>query len=394
MSVAGFGKEYNFLIRVLAVLNAYFSIMPHFTKKTIDIDHRILCVVIVAFFLLFLLKTKLKLSGNTVFALFIVGISVVFVSFNAPPSFDYYTKWILFAISILLYIVCLNCAGEINESTLVFVFICNAFPFVFYLIESLDSTYYTYTKLGYKLKLTFENENSAAMQLLLLGCIFFLYARRCSERRKKVLKTICFIMIFVDAYLIFLTQSRSSLFAILFILVFSIFNRLDFLINKKTIMIGVAFPLLFAIGFVFLYRQGYQSIVLLGRNLFNGREEMWSSVFEQPLSNMLFGAYHVYTSGTGSLPFQLHNGIVDMIASYGVIVTVCFVYALNKILIRIYERKSRTGTMIVICCLALIIQSCGEAALLIGNRCSFICMLFVFLEANHPKIACSKARLE
>lgn len=140
-----------------------------------------------------------------------------------------------------------------------------------------------------------------------------------------------------------------------------------------------------------LYRHGHHSIILLGRNLFNGRELMWNSVFEQPLLNLLFGSYHVYTRGTGKLPFQLHNGIVDMIASYGVIITGWFLYLLNKVLRMIVRQRSKMSILIAICILSLMVQSSGEAALLIGNRCNFICMLLVFLNRNAPgTISCGK----
>lgn len=374
-----FGKEYNFLISILAIMNAYFSIIPHFNGKTIDVDHKLLVVVVGTFFILFILSSRLKISRGAAFALLIVFVSGVFVSLHAPISFEYYTKWILFAVAILLYIICLSNVGKIKESTMRLVFICSAVPFIFYLMESFDMSYYTHTRIGYKLMLTFENENSAAMQLLLIGGIFFLYARWCMDQRKHFWTAICFIMIFIDTYLIFLTKSRSSLLAVLFILVFFIFDKFDFLINRKTICMGILFPLVFAVIFVFLYRHGHQSIILLGRNLFNGREIMWDSVFQQPLSNLLFGAYHVYTRDTGKIPFQLHNGVVDMIASYGVIITGGFLYALNKVVRTINSQRTKMGTMIAICCLALMIQSSGEAALLIGNRCNFICMLFVFM---------------
>jgi hypothetical protein len=71
-----------------------------------------------------------------------------------------------------------------------------------------------------------------------------------------------------------------------------------------------------------------------------------------------------------------------MIASYGVIITGCFLCALNKVLRIINSQGTKMATLIVICCLALMIQSSGEAALLIGNRCNFICMLFVFLNTD------------
>lgn len=385
MNDVRFGREYNCLISILAILNAYFSIIPHFNGKTIDVDHKILVVVIGIFFLMFIIKSRFRISQGTGFALLIAMVSGLFVSFHAPVSFAYYTKWILFAVAILLYIMCLNNASQIKESTLMLVFICSALPFVFYLLESFDISYYTHTRIGYKLMLTFENENSAAMQLLLIGGIFFLYARRCMDQHKRLLTVVCFIMIFIDTYLIFLTKSRSSLLAVLFILVFFIFDRFDFLINRKTIFIGILFPLVFALIFVALYHHGYQSIILLGRNLFNGREAMWDSVFQQSLPNLLFGSYHIYTRDTGKIPFQLHNGVVDMIASYGIIITGCFLYALNKVLRIINSRGTKMAILIVICCLALMIQSSGEAALLIGNRCNFICMLFVFVNEDIAK---------
>lgn len=384
MNDVNFSREYNCLIGTLAVLNAYFSISPHFTGKTIDVDHKLLTVVIGFFFLLFIMKSRFRISRATGSALLLATVSGIFVSFHTPGSFEYYTKWILFAISILLYIICLSNTGQIKESTLKVVFISSALPFVFYLLETFDATYYRHSRIGYKLMLTFENENSAAMQLLLIGGIFFLYARRCMDQHKRLLTAACFVMILADTYLIFLTKSRSSLLAVLFILVFFIFDRFDFLINSKTVFIGIIFPLIFAQIFVSLYRHGYHSIILLGRNLFNGREIMWNSVFEQPLLNLLFGSYHVYTRGTGKLPFQLHNGIVDMIASYGVIITGWFLCLLNKVLKMIVRQRTKMSILLAICLLSLMIQSSGEAALLIGNRCNFICMLFVFLNMNTP----------
>lgn len=381
MNEVSFKKEYNLLIGILAVLNAYYSIIPHFTGNVIDVDHKVLAVVIGLFFFLFLLKVK-TISRNAGIALLMAALAGVFVFVRADFSFTYYTKWILYMTAMLLYIMCLSNVGEIEDSTLNLVFFSSAAPFVFYLLETFDLSYYRHSRIGYKLMLTFENENAAAMQLLMLVGVFFLYARRCLKQRKRVLSAICILMIFVDAYMIFLTKSRSSLLGILFILVFVLFDKFDHLINKKFIFICVLFPLVFALIFVFLYRQGYQSIIFLGRDLFNGREEMWDSVLRQPLENLLFGAYHKYTQGTGKVPFQLHNGVIDMIASYGIIVTGFFLYVLYKALVKINDSGTKMGKLVVVCCLALMIQCSGEAALLIGNRCNFICMLFVFLKAE------------
>jgi RsiW-degrading membrane proteinase PrsW (M82 family) len=83
MNDVSFSKEYNCLISILAILNAYFSIIPHFNGKTIDVDHKILVVVIGVFFLLFLMKSRLRISQGTGFALLIAVISGIFVSFHA-----------------------------------------------------------------------------------------------------------------------------------------------------------------------------------------------------------------------------------------------------------------------------------------------------------------------
>lgn len=369
----------NIFVAFLAILNAYYMVAPHFNGGVLDIDHKMLIVVILVFFALILITVQ-RINQSVAMALCIIPIAWLFVTMSTGyiGSFVYYTKWILFSGSIILYSIFLGMDFVIEERTLNIVFWSHVVPVLIYVIESFDPQYYVHTNKGPALILTFDNQNSASMQLLFISAVLFLSAKRYTDSEKKYRTFIAFVGIVALSYLIWKTGSRSSTLGVLLLLICYVLPSVQKLITKRTIVVFMLFPLFFAVLMVYLYRHNNTNFILLGRNMFNGREKMWAAVFEQPISRWIIGSYPVFTNGEGLIPFQLHNGIVDMIASYGCLITFAFLTALKRVLDRFNTFDSWMGKMLVVTVLALLVESTGEAAFMTGGRCTFICMLFVF----------------
>ncbi len=382
MKVIKRSDAYNWFIIALTLINTYYCIQPHFTDGVMDIDHVFMGIFIGVFFVLFVLTSKISMV--TLFSLLVLFVSGVFVFFRAPTFvLEYFIKWIEFVISILLYTILITSSHKLKKSTWNMIFLTSLIIMFVYLIEAFDAQYYTYSNDGDKLILTCVNQNSAAMQLLLVGSLFFLFAKKYQEEKKNALTVLCFCIILLTLYLIYLTGSRSSLIAIIFLACFFFIPKMEKLVTKPVIIAVLLFPLIFALVLVELSNY-YDEIILLDKNLFNGRELMWRAVFNQPLSNKLLGSYHVYTI-LGQPPFQLHNGVVDMIATYGIIITAIFLFAVYKLLIYVKNKNTAISTLLVVCILALMVQSTGEAALFLGGRCSYVALLFTFINSpiNH-----------
>ena len=368
----------NKLSVFLILFGAYNIIEPILTGTTYDPNNIILLAVsIIAFGFLLISKRVHGISILGIFGILIFAFLFLFI--DGGFSFSYYTKLVIFAISLLFYYVMLQSNENISESNYKVLYLSVLLQLIFFVIESFDSSAYMTMRSGTYLILCFDNKNSTAMHLLTLCCILILYAERIKHKEGKR-KTIVPLLAFVVClYFIVLTGSRSSLIGALFIIPFYFLPKLKRRVSKLIMFCFLLSPIIFAAIYIALYNAGYGDLQLFGRTLFNGRQDLWIPVFEGDLFDWLFGMYSNFARPDG-VPFQLHNGIVDLIASYGLIVTTAFLFMIYKLLSALLESCSDTNRMVVICICALVLQTIGEAALFNGTRAVYICMIMMFIE--------------
>lgn len=138
--------------------------------------------------------------------------------------------------------------------------------------------------------------NPNMIGVMLFGCMVCGFSAIDKFTIKKICKTIAYIIFSVLIILLQLqTAARTTLLAeVLFIVLFLVRNKIKFFTKdkwyKSLIIFGFFVSLLIPICYVTLYNAyGNEQIVILGKDLFSGRQGIWSDAFEMIKSNPIFG---------------------------------------------------------------------------------------------------------
>lgn len=374
----------NKFLAFITLFGIYNVVEPILTKTLYDSNNVLLLAVsIVAFAGLVVRKLKNGASANSMlWTVFIIAFSFLILMADGVLSFGYYTKWVLFAFALLFYIVTIDGDEAVSDGVYKLIFFAVCIQVVFFIYNSFDASAYEKLRSGTYLKLCFENKNATAIHLLTLCCISVLYAERLKAKKEKLKIVLPMLAFAICFYFIIKTGSRSAIMGALFVLLFFALPKLKRYVTRPVLLLIILTPFIFAAVYIAIYKAGYADLQFMGRKLFNGREDLWMPVFEADWSEWLFGMYSKYTR-IGAPPFQLHNGTVDMIASYGIIVTGMFLAMIYSVLSKLLKTKNDTNRMIVICLCAIIVETVGEAALFMGGaRSIYICMIFAFIAKN------------
>ena len=369
----------NKLSVFIILFGLYNIIVPIVTQTTYDPNNVILLAVSMIAFVFFLF-IKRKHDISLVVVLGLVAFSLIFITASLN-SFSYlqYTKWLIFVISLFFYYIMFKSDIPLAEGNYRLLYLATIVQIVLFVMDLFNASAYTTMESGTFFISCFDNKNATAMHLLTLCCIMILFAQRAKTKKGKLRAIIPLAAFGVCVYLLILTGSRSSLVGAIFIIPFYFLPKLKRIVSKPVIFLFLIFPFVFAAVYVALYQAGYQDLQLFGRALFNGREDLWIQVFNGNFFDWTFGMYSQFARPDG-MPFQLHNGTIDLIGTYGLIITVVFLGMIYKMLAWLYSSKSEINRMIVICVCALILQSVGEAALFNGTRVVYICMILMFIE--------------
>ena len=190
-----------------------------------------------------------------------------------------------------------------------------------------------------KTELMDVNTNTSSFVMFYLMCIMFALAGRSKH------KLICFIAAIIALSCQFLFVGRSTLIGtviVLFCLIFrKIFNRVS---NKTVRNLQIALCIL-AIAFAYFYAVilynavGHGAIVIFGKDIFTGRQIIWSEAFERIEEHLLFGIGNVLTAGNYVGTVNIHNQMLGYLVCFGLIATVFIVVLIGLLTARIYERK-------------------------------------------------------
>ena len=181
----------------------------------------------------------------------------------------------------------------------------------------------------------------------LLTMVFFvstvLFAKK-TDVRYGALSAICLALQFVY-------DSRTSFFGCLVVALLFVVLRA----NKKTFKRKSAFRLIFLVSVLgvlvaYIYsgplysRFGAENIRILNKNLFSGREVIWSFTFDSIRENFFFGVgsklnEDKLNAGYYELIMNAHNQPLAVLASFGIFVFIVFYVLYSSVLSTVYKKN-------------------------------------------------------
>ena len=254
------------------------------------------------------------------------------------------------------------------------------FDFIYYISVFLTLLFfvYSFSPLAYRMEsegkvhivdalvMNLNNPNAAAMHLFGLFCIILMSI---GKRRFKVFNI---ILCAITIYLIFRTECRSCMIAVIFVLVFYIFFR-SAVLPKPVVIIGMLLPVVtLAVYLIMYYSDPSHAITFANKMLFSGRETIYIEVLNELRSpfTILFGAVRK------EYFYNAHNAFLSVLSSIGVIGTISY----TVLLIRRVLDVRQISPVATVCLLGLSIQACAESAMFVGSfPFNMFLMLFLVL---------------
>ena len=233
-----------------------------------------------------------------------------------------------------------------------------------------------------------DNSNTAGMYLVFVFSILLI---NYPLRRQKTLLILVLIYL---AYMIFRTNARMAILSCLFIffafLLFRTKRLPQWVINAVVLL-----PSLFVSFYLGLYRSGFEDLVILGKNLFSGRQNVYADYLKhiQTIPQILFGNLEEITFSNA------HNATLAIYCSIGAVGVICFYYIVwGQLRKANYNVKHQINTIAICCIMGIFLQACSEATMFLGGfpGVAFISTLFdfAFSAEMHSQEQCRKQKVD
>lgn len=199
------------------------------------------------------------------------------------------------------------------------------------------------------------------------------------ERKHKALSSLIVIALL---YLCWLTKSRSSFIACILALIYTLFFSGKKIPNIIVCLVAAA-PIVFFPAYLALYRNGFNNITLLGKQLFSGRQYTYTEYLSQLNTpyRWLFGDLG------GTLFSNAHNAPLMILCSIGLIgLFVTYYGFIRNLVILNNDAHYPQNRAAIACILSVCIQSCGEALMFSGIFPSIGFMYIFMLLARQSKV--------
>lgn len=192
------------------------------------------------------------------------------------------------------------------------------------------------------------NPNSMGFFLLIFYCILIVDYSYTKKKRKLFLALI--LVILQEFYL-----CRSSmLFSILFALSVVVSNYFNIKFKHKALIITIILVLQLYFTYfysIILYESiGKNNLIIFGKDIFTGREVIWSDAFKQISGNLFFGIGNAFTSTlniNGEFMTNLHNSTLAILLNFGVIGLVSTITLCSHL----FSKKKYKFSFLFFCCI-------------------------------------------
>lgn len=229
--------------------------------------------------------------------------------------------------------------------------------------EFVTSSYFTFN---------LDNANTTATYLYGIMCILLV-----NFPVRGNIKFLNAVLIAIDFYFIYRTNSRSCLMAAIFAIAF-LFITTKKKVPSLIVVLAWLIPIIFVFIYLYMYNAKVDDIVIFNKSLFSGRE----SVYKDYLA-MINGVWEILFGDMKSAGFQnAHNAPLAIFCSIGVvgafISEILFLLSVLRI-----NTNSRVSTLCVISIIGFFIHSCAEAHMFMGGFPGSVFMIIFYLLANY-----------
>lgn len=297
-------------------------------------------------------------------------------------SFSFFNKMALFLSTILsVFFVSFYPLNKITIQWIYRISMCQSAVFIIAYFFDLSGMYGIIEAVTFG----FANPNFTGMWILHLICINFVYFIEKLKKKEWFFLILLLTINIFQIYFLFLTKNRASILGIIIFSVGLIINSIRkhnfFTINE---FVTTSIPGFIVIIYFWINASGriqvFQMFSTVGKEL-TSRINIWREGLNIFVNSPLWGEYYtvIYSSSFS----QMHNVYIDLLASYGGIVTVLFFTFLFYML-----KRARTGiatfqqSIAYWGITAVLVASGFEAALVSGSTGMHLMTCALFILSN------------
>lgn len=362
---------------VFLLSTAYMVVLP------LNIAHILYMLRIPSLLLIVLLILKqytYSRSKHVVSILTFIGIFLFHFIIDTPLTIDYLLS--AFSVILFLLLIIVSDSITIDFSTQKFINICSIVAACILLAYSQSPLSHMAAFEGQAypcpyLTYGYENSNFAGIITLLVFSLIFITL----ETVGKKTKILCYVLGALLFYCMYETNTRSAL-SVAIIIPFSdlIFRK----IHLKNWMLAIVclIPFLFVPFYMHLASMGNaDDVEVMGKSVMSGRQVVYESFIER-----MHGTYEwIMGNLVDNKLMNAHNGPLAILASCGIL---GFIAYFNIVFSKLFSANKRAvshlNILAVFIIAACFLNTCGEAALLLGGF-PVITYLFTFFVFAHSK---------
>lgn len=285
-------------------------------------------------------------------------------------GFTYLTKAIIFCATMIF--VFISSIDILNKKTKEWICVVYCGLSIFYIIF-----YFLFGGneiiVANSVSMGFNNPNEAGMWLMTCSFWLVLLFDTVKKKRQKALIFICILLLL---YMSYSTGSRNVLLAFILMICIKVFYKSK---KRKMLPVILLLPIIYAIVYLFLVKTNlinYFIFLSSAGKPVTSRVEIWNFALNSIQGVKFFtGNYYGISSGTGMS--QMHNMLIDVLASYGIFVFVLFIiYFIKMIKGTCCDNKRKGFNIGTVCFLGAWFMGFNEAGFITGSLGIYIVSCF------------------
>lgn len=307
-------------------------------------------------------------------------ILVLVVHFLVDTSFDFDTILASFSVVALLLLIIISEKIQLDNSCIRYINTCSILSALILVAYSLSP----YANVSYLdgalficpyLTFGFQNSNYAGIITFLIFSLLFITMQSVGKKTR----WLCYILEAVLIYFIYLTSTRSALISALLLPLFRLYFS-NFDLKKWMILVLCSIPFLFVPFYLYLSTGMDDSDAeIMGKSVMSGRQETFALYLES-----LKDDFHWWLGNLSENKFKnAHNGPLAIFVSTGLIG--CFAYFwifISNIVKANQYYFSKQSLLAIFVIISSFINTCGEAAFLLGGFPGITYLFTYFIIAN------------